>query len=100
MDKLSHYPKPFFPFFKSVSNNSVKGNQYSNTAYKNHINCGKLWISGRPGWDPVTGLGTPIADNLTAALTGGLSCIQHSRISIYTGSACLINYSINCIVQC
>ncbi|MGI0102783.1 MAG: S8 family serine peptidase [Nitrosotalea sp.] len=29
-----------------------------------------------PGWDPVTGLGTPIADNLTAMLTGGLSCIS------------------------
>lgn len=28
------------------------------------------------GWDPVTGLGTPIANNLTATLTGGLSCIS------------------------
>jgi hypothetical protein len=29
-----------------------------------------------PGWDPVTGLGTPIADNLTVTLTGGVSCIS------------------------
>ena len=35
---------------------------------------GNLGYSAGHGWDPVTGLGTPISDNLTAKLTGGVAC--------------------------
>ncbi|HJW19565.1 MAG TPA: S53 family peptidase [Candidatus Nitrosotalea sp.] len=37
---------------------------------------GNLGYSVVPGWNPVTGLGTPISDNLTAKLTGGVSCVE------------------------
>ncbi|HEX5458230.1 MAG TPA: S53 family peptidase [Candidatus Nitrosotalea sp.] len=35
---------------------------------------GNLGYSAAFGWNPVTGLGTPISDNLTAKLTGGVPC--------------------------
>lgn len=45
------------------------------TSGSNAIN-GNLGYSASLGWNPVTGLGTPIFDNLTAKLTGGVACVE------------------------
>jgi subtilase family serine protease len=40
----------------------------------NNALSGNLGYSAGPGWNPVTGLGTPISDNLTMLLTGKTPC--------------------------
>ena len=48
---------------------------HSITSGNNIVN-GNLGYSASPGWNPVTGLGTPISENLTAKLTDGASCVE------------------------
>ena len=54
----------------------------------NNIMNGNLGYSAGLGWNPVTGLGTPISDNLTAKLTGGVSCVE--SIPEFDSLACIV----------